>query len=227
LLRSLAAVYGAGAAGLILSGTRDDGTHGLAQLKAAGGAALVQSPADAEYTSMPANALAGTAADAVLPAAELSGALVAITRGQALDPPPRAAGGGAGDITAPAFSPNGAPLKITCPDCGGVLTEEDEAGVVRFRCHVGHMYSPRSLLALHADGVERAMWTAARGLTDRSVLLSNLAARARDGGHIQTADQFDARAHEARAEAEAIRAAIAALDDDINADVLGGEDQSA
>jgi two-component system, chemotaxis family, protein-glutamate methylesterase/glutaminase len=215
LLRSLAAAFGDRAAGLILSGTRDDGTLGLAAVKHDGGAALVQDPADAEYASMPANAMGVTAVDAALPVAALAPALIALARGERLDAPAPNPG------PAAPFSTNGEPLKITCPDCGGVLTEEDEAGVVRFRCHVGHTYSPRSLLALHADGVERAMWTAARGLEDRAVLLANLAERARGTGHARTADQFEGHARQARAESEAIRAAIAALDDDISADPLG------
>jgi two-component system chemotaxis response regulator CheB len=227
LLRSLAEVYGARAAGLILSGTRDDGTRGLARIKLEGGAALVQDPADADYPSMPANALAGTAVDGALPAQELAVALTELARGRLLGLPPLAGAGTDPPSLEPAFSTDGDPLKITCPDCGGVLTEEDEAGVVRFRCHVGHMYSPRSLLALHADGVERAMWTAARGLEDRAVLLTNLALRARNDGHDRTADQFDAHARQARAESEAIRTAIAALDDDISADAVGGEKETA
>lgn len=221
LLRSLAAAFGPRAAGLILSGTRDDGTLGIAQIVQAGGRALVQDPDEAEYPSMPATAISASAIDAALPAAELAAALTALVHGVALaDPPRRLAGAGTHGLGTP-FSTSGDPLKITCPDCGGVLTEEDEAGVVHFRCHVGHVFSPRSLLALHADGVERAMWTAARGLEDRAVLLTNLANRARGTGNERTAEQFDRHARQARAESESIRAAIAALDDDINADVLG------
>jgi two-component system chemotaxis response regulator CheB len=215
LLRSLAVVFGARAAGLILSGTRDDGTLGLAQVRHAGGVALVQDPEDAEYPSMPASAMAATAVDGALPADELAPALVAVTSGRAIGEPPPGPG------RAPAIRIGDAPLTITCPDCGGVLKEEDEAGVARFRCHVGHMYSARSLLALHADGVERAMWTAARGLEDRAVLLTNLAGRERGDGHDGLAAQFDTHARQARAESGAIRAAIAALDDEISADALG------
>src|SRR5262249_54925274 len=42
LMRSVAEAYGSAGAGLVLSGTRDDGTLGLAEIKQAGGIALVQ-----------------------------------------------------------------------------------------------------------------------------------------------------------------------------------------
>jgi two-component system chemotaxis response regulator CheB len=98
-----------------------------------------------------------------------------------------------------------------------VLTERDEAGLLHFRCHVGHAFSPRSLLALHAESVERAMWTAARSLEDRATLLRRLAGRARAAGNEQTARRFDANAESAHAESDTIRAAIAALDDGFTA----------
>jgi two-component system, chemotaxis family, protein-glutamate methylesterase/glutaminase len=205
LLRSLGKAYDSRCAGVILSGTRDDGTLGLAELKRCGGMAIVQDPTEAEYPGMPANAMAGTDVDGVLGAAAIASALVDLARGdgEVLDPP----------AFVPAFAPGDDPLIITCPDCGGVLTEADEAGIVHFRCHVGHAYSPRSLLALHAEAVERAMWTAARSLEDRSALLERLAERADAAGNTQTAELFVAKARIASADAGAIRRAISALDD--------------
>ena len=175
---------------------------------------------------MPANAMAAIEVDGALPAAELAPALVAVARGRAAGTAP-ASLGQAAPAPAPAIRIGDAPLTITCPDCGGVLAEEDEAGVARFRCRVGHVYSARSLLALHADGVERAMWTAARGLEDRAILLANLAGRERAGGHGGLATQFETHAGQARAESGAIRAAIAALDDEISADTLGDGPETA
>jgi two-component system chemotaxis response regulator CheB len=217
LLRSLAGAYGPRCAGVILSGTRDDGTLGLAEVKRCGGVAIVQDPSEAEYPGMPANAMAGTLVDGVLGAAQIAPALMAMSTGdgKVLDPPPLAAN----------FATGGEPLRITCPDCGGVLTETDDAGVVHFRCHVGHAFSPRSLLAMHAEGVERALWTAARSLEDRAALMDRLADRARAADNARTASQFDANARNARAEAQAIRGAIAKLDDGVlTSDAPAGEE---
>ena len=216
LMRSLAEGYGARAAGVIVSGTRDDGSLGLAEIKRRGGRAIVQDPEEAEYSGMPANAMAGTQVDAVLPVADIAPALVALTHGE------RWASTGPDPV--PQFLAGGAPLTITCPDCGGVLTETDEGGMLHFRCHVGHAFSPRSLLALHAEGVERAMWTAARSLEDRAMLLSRLADRARAAQNLLAAVQFDTAARDAETESHAIRDAIAALDDGFTADTPNGEE---
>lgn len=216
LMRSVAEARGPAGAGVILSGTRDDGTLGLAEIKRAGGVAIVQAPEDCEYPSMPANAMDVTAVDAALPVAEIAGALADVARGD------RTLDGADRPSPPPVLAPGGEPLKLTCPDCGGVLSEQDAAGVVRFRCHVGHAFSPRSLLATHAEGVERAMWTAARSLEDRATLLDRLAERARAGGRDQVAEQFIADAQRARTESSAIRTAIAALDDGF--DVPNGEE---
>jgi two-component system chemotaxis response regulator CheB len=211
LMRSVARERGARGAGVILSGTRDDGTQGLAELKRRGGVAIVQDPEEAEYAGMPANAMAGTPVDAVLPFAAIAAALVDLAAG---------AGVRSSSRRADAFFAVGGQktVGITCPDCGGVLTEADEAGVVHFRCHVGHAFSPRSLLALHAEGVERAMWTAARSLEDRAMLLRRLAERARDAGNETTMEQFELNARHADDEARAIRGAIELLDDGFTAD---------
>jgi two-component system, chemotaxis family, protein-glutamate methylesterase/glutaminase len=204
LMRSLADERGPRAAGVILSGTRDDGALGLAALKRAGGVALVQDPEEADYSAMPTNAMASTDVDAALPVAGIAPVLTALARGEGLpgdDPPPDPTG----------FAPGGAPLAITCPDCGGVLTERDEAGVVHFRCHVGHAYSPWSLVALHTEGVERALWTAARSLEDRGALLQRLADRARRAGSTITADRFAASGRRSQDDARAVRDVIASL----------------
>src|SRR5215471_10921453 len=57
MFRSAAATYGGRVTGAILSGVLDDGAAGLHAVAAAGGAALVQSPSDALYPTMPSAAL--------------------------------------------------------------------------------------------------------------------------------------------------------------------------
>jgi two-component system chemotaxis response regulator CheB len=72
LFRSAAEVYGARVIGVVLSGNLEDGAAGLATIKARGGQAVVQDPANAEYNGMPRNAVAHVAPDHVVPLAELA-----------------------------------------------------------------------------------------------------------------------------------------------------------
>ena len=71
-MRSAATAYDGGTVGIILSGSRDDGTAGLMAIKARGGFALVQDPDEAPYPAMPRNAMEHVAVDAVLPIAGMS-----------------------------------------------------------------------------------------------------------------------------------------------------------
>jgi two-component system chemotaxis response regulator CheB len=67
LFETAAHAYGAGVIGIILTGANDDGAHGLARIKRAGGVAVIQDPLGAARRTMPDAAIASTAADAILP----------------------------------------------------------------------------------------------------------------------------------------------------------------
>jgi two-component system chemotaxis response regulator CheB len=73
LFESAADGFGARALGVVLSGANEDGAQGLARIRRAGGAAVIQDPATAMYPTMPAAAVAAVAGNAqVLSIAELS-----------------------------------------------------------------------------------------------------------------------------------------------------------
>jgi len=78
--RALADVHHTHAIGIVLSGTGADGSVGLARIKEQGGVTLAQSPEDAEYDSMPINAIETGAVDIVLAAAEMPQRLVELGR---------------------------------------------------------------------------------------------------------------------------------------------------
>jgi two-component system chemotaxis response regulator CheB len=99
----------------------------------------------------------------------------------------------------------GRPSIFTCPECHGVLWEMDENGLLRFRCRVGHVYSPESMVAAQTDEVDRALWIALRTLEERAALAHRLAERGRERGQHWVDQAFTMRAREAEYESQQIR----------------------
>ena len=79
---SAAEAYGAGVVGVVLTGAGRDGAIGLAHVKRRGGRAIVQDPATAHRSDMPAAALASVAVEWVLPLAEIAPRIVALCRAE-------------------------------------------------------------------------------------------------------------------------------------------------
>ncbi|HKT88473.1 MAG TPA: chemotaxis protein CheB [Candidatus Sulfotelmatobacter sp.] len=80
LFRSAAHNFGSRVVGIVLTGTLDDGTAGLLQIKRHGGLALVQSPDDAQFPNMPLSAIRSVDIDYILPLAEIGRAAASICR---------------------------------------------------------------------------------------------------------------------------------------------------
>jgi two-component system chemotaxis response regulator CheB len=215
LFRSAALHYGPRVIGVVLSGNLDDGSAGLAAIKARGGVALVQDPSEATFPGMPRSAVENVAVDACLPVADL-GVEIARRVGE------RVLVGGAvsdemqietdmAEIDAAAYGDisehPGTPSVYGCPDCGGVLWEIQEGDLVRFRCRVGHAYSADSLLAEQGEQLESALWAALRALEEERSLSERLAARARERGSV-LAPRFEERARDAATRSDLIRAVL-------------------
>jgi two-component system chemotaxis response regulator CheB len=92
LFRSAAAALDSRVVGVVLTGTRDDGSAGLAVIKASGGATIVQDPDEAMYRGMPASAIAHVAVDAVVASDLVASTIAAMVKGEdpPLDAPPGA-----------------------------------------------------------------------------------------------------------------------------------------
>lgn len=202
LLRAVATAYGPRAVGVILSGTRDDGSRGLAAVKAGGGHAFVQDPDECLFSDMPDNARRATAVDGVLSVAGIAERLVTL----AADPTVTA-------VADPDPSPDPIhPLhatRFTCPDCGGVLSETLEHGAEAYTCSVGHRYSPQSLQEEQARQLESALWAAVRSLEDRAVLLRRMATRALEAGKVASHDGYEREAADSAVRADLIRDVVA------------------
>ncbi len=215
LFRSVARAYGPRAVGVVLSGSRDDGAAGLAGIANRGGTTIVQEPSDALYPWMPRAALAGCAVDHVVPAAKLGGLIAEITamelsrpaHTQAADPRLDAevamsdfAPITTDDLAAPAAG-------YGCPSCGGSLFEMDGRPVPRYRCRVGHAWSPESLLDEQAIALEGALWVALRALEEKTALTRRMAGTDRPY-HSSSGARFRTMADDAEAAGIVLRGLI-------------------
>lgn len=191
LFRSAAKAYGRRAIGVVLTGLLDDGTSGLMALHASGGAAVVQDPADAMFSSMPASALRHVPGAHVLPLKQIPELLARLVQEQISprpSPVPESTIAAAKETKIAEFDMSeienearlGQPSVFACPDCGGVLWELNQNGFVRFRCRVGHAYTRKNLAAQQRQAIEGALWAALRALEENASLYRELAARARE-----------------------------------------------
>ncbi|MBD2256508.1 chemotaxis protein CheB [Pseudanabaena sp. FACHB-2040] len=218
LFRSAARTYHQRVIGVILSGMLDDGTAGLMQIKARGGVVLVQDPQEALFSGMPNSAIANVKADAVLPIAKLAAHLVEIIhetvpeevwvanelnnereRERVAQEKSAAEQGERPDSASP----------FTCPECGGVLWELRDRNLLRFRCHVGHVYSPDSMLSEQANDLERALWSGVRALEERAALARRMANHAHEQKRWISEAHFLERAEETAYHAQQLRQVIA------------------
>lgn len=215
LFRSAAIAYGPRAIGVILSGMLNDGASGLAALKQSGGIALVQAPKDAEAPDLPLAALEATPVDLSAAAVDLAAAIVQHVHeepGPAVEVPPEihleveiAAGG---RITPDKVAEIAAPVPITCPDCGGVLSEVKGGWPLRFRCQVGHAYTGRALLARQEAQVDEAMRVALRIIEERAELVGRMGRNAERAGRSAMAQMYQDRAEEYRVHADTLREGV-------------------
>ncbi|MEU2351201.1 chemotaxis protein CheB [Modestobacter sp. NPDC049651] len=214
LFRSAARARGARTVGVVLSGALDDGTAGTIAVRSRGGLVVVQDPDDAVYPSMPRHALEVGGAEHAVPVAAM-GELLAHLLEEPVDPavgPPATAlmetETAMADFDATALNADdrpGTPSGFGCPSCHGALFSLSEGGLERYRCRVGHAWSPESLLAEQAQALESALWTALRGLEERAALSRRMGERADRNGHALTARTFFARHDESHRAALVIR----------------------
>jgi two-component system chemotaxis response regulator CheB len=216
LFRSAARMARERCIGVILSGLLDDGASGMRLIKASHGATVVQDPEDAQFPSMPRAAMAMADIDAVTPATGIAERLCQLIE-QRVDPPPDSTrelravdADGTPDnldrveVEDPSETRmllEGPPTSLTCPECGGSLWEREDGPEIRFACHVGHAYSPGSLVEEQGRALETTLWSAVRALEERADMNRRLARRT--GGPRRV--QYEERGTEADAHARALR----------------------
>jgi two-component system, chemotaxis family, protein-glutamate methylesterase/glutaminase len=100
------------------------------------------------------------------------------------------------------------PVALTCPSCGGVLSEMKATHPLRFRCQVGHAYTADVLARDKEAKIDEALRVALRIIEERAELVQRMAADGRQSGRLAVAEMYQARAAEYREYADRIREAI-------------------
>ena len=165
LFRSAARAAGRRVVSVVLSGALDDGAAGTIAVRARGGIGVAQDPADAFYPSMPQHAVDVGGAELVRPVGELVPLLLRLVT-EEIDVAEVAAPGelmevetAMAEFDAETLSEDdrpGIPSGFGCPSCHGSLFAIDEGGMERFRCRVGHAWSPDALAAEQVEQLEGA-----------------------------------------------------------------------
>lgn len=209
LFRSAAAHYGARVIGVLLTGMMADGVSGLHAIGESGGHTIVQDPGDAMFSELPSRAIAEMQPDETLPLEQIGPALLAliaqpVAPGQAPAPIQLEA---EIDRLAP-VSPRemdqlGDRAPQMCPECGGPLWKIDRED--RWRCYLGHAVNARALLEASDEQLEAALWSAVRALHERATTWESLSRDATLGRSDDVANDYAARAREARGQAELVR----------------------
>jgi two-component system chemotaxis response regulator CheB len=227
LFRSAARAYGSRTAGVVLSGSLDDGAAGCVAIADRGGWCVVQDFDEALYDAMPRAAAVAASIDVQVKASEMGDLLTRWAVEAIADPAPSPPSGGPGaddlidketqvaeldPIAVHDSDRPGVPSGFGCPDCAGALFVIEEGPLHRFRCRVGHAWSPDSLMAQQTIELESALWMALRSLEEKAALSSDMEARARAEGRLLTASTFGKNAAEALRSAELVRQLVAGLD---------------
>jgi two-component system chemotaxis response regulator CheB len=214
LLRTAAKAYGRRVIGVILSGTLDDGTAGLMDVKHCGGVAVVQDPKNALYSGMPSSAIENVEVDYILPLSSIAPVLVRLAHesvvgeGAKVMPSENEMEPDVVELDGVALRERGHPgpaSNFTCPDCGGTLFQLKQRTLLQFRCRTGHAFSGATLLALQSEVQEEALWAAIRSLEERGELMHQMATKALESNRNLSAQRFEALAQEAQQRADLIR----------------------
>lgn len=173
MFRSAAAAYGDRVVGVLLTGMLDDGASGLWEIQQHGGVTVVQDPNEAMYRSMPESAIRGFEVDYIVRIAELGSLLARLAHGDVTLPR---------ENIDPASSETSRDVRQSCPECGGAMTRAQLGRLHEYRCHIGHRFGLKTMIAEKSGWLERTITTAlaqteeltdlleeAKGITEPSV----------------------------------------------------------
>jgi two-component system chemotaxis response regulator CheB len=211
LLRSVAQNCGARSAGVVLSGTMDDGAQGLRAVRMVGGLTLVQDPDQAAFPGMPLAAIAEAGPHSICGATAMVDVIADWVTRLVANPPENRVAGAAAEVGDPAEL-----TALTCPECGGTLWLHEEYGGDRFRCRVGHSFSAHGLLPGKKTALESALWAAMVALEERADLSRRIVQRLRQAGRTSRLGRYEQDATAALQRARFLRGLVAELVQEAN-----------
>ncbi|HEY5105539.1 MAG TPA: chemotaxis protein CheB [Caulobacteraceae bacterium] len=178
LFRSAAESFGPAVIGIVLTGNLNDGTAGLYEIKRRGGVAIVQDPDDAANPDMPRSAATHVDLDYCVGLGEIPALLTRLVKEKegvvTINPHPAAPQNGQDGINGSEFD---RPITVTCPDCGGALRRSAIGPIVKYACHIGHLYTAEAMAAAQFDEMEVVMRSAERILHERAEFCRQMAER--------------------------------------------------
>jgi two-component system chemotaxis response regulator CheB len=225
LFRSAAYFHGPRVIGVVLSGALDDGTSGLWTVKRLGGTAVVQTPAEAKFDSMPRAAMDHVDVDHTCLVAEIGPLLLRLMDNPAADVEAEPGAeidrarakievsvAATGNAFQQGIMDHGTLTPFTCPECHGALVRIEEGALSRFRCHTGHGYTPNALLAEITESVEETLWAAMRGIEEGVMLLRETGGKYAAAGDAGAAATYAAKADELEERARVVHESVLASD---------------
>ena len=164
---------------------------------------------------MPLSALAASDIDYQTPIAEL-GALLKLLASEPRGPSPPVPDDIRLEVEIALGRPTGTeemhrlanPVPLSCPDCGGVLSQMRSSPPLRFRCQVGHAYTAEALAAEQEGSVDEALRVALRIVEERATLTQKMAKEARRDGLRHSAASFERTSAQSQEHVETLRDAL-------------------
>ena len=202
-LRSVAVACGPRAIGVVLSGALDDGVAGMEAIVRSGGHALVQVPAQARHPYLPQNVIDAVPQAEVLTLEAMAQRIVSLVAEPVeADAALFDEGVAMGRLelkisaqmgTGEEMNRLGMLSGLTCPECGGAITQVQDTAQLRYRCHTGHGFTATSLFMEQSEQSEKLLWQALQLLRENAQTTRFLIDHMRKLGQTQQARDY--RAH--------------------------------
>jgi two-component system chemotaxis response regulator CheB len=212
LFRSAAAAYNSRVIGIVLSGLMQDGTAGMIAIKRCGGTCIVQHPEEAEYPDMPLAVLNNMDVDYCV-FLEQVGTILREKMSNGIPKPFEVPADVKAEaeiaarvaITMETLKELGEKSLFSCPDCGGGLWQMKNEQMIRYRCHIGHVYTQDELLIKQTKQFENTLWIALRMFEERRQLLNKMANEENSKGWLKSASQKNERSRQLEVHIERLK----------------------